>query len=163
MTITATSIEDPTVKGTATIEVADCTCSWSLLVSGESSGSYEGIKAIWQTGLYSAVNLAVDESDTYPAISIASLENFTVPGTYEVVIVMVFSPGLIYGGVDDPDFGLAPPTLVIWSIEGTEMIGSLNGKLARPIAGPPFSYGIVDVSINFRGQNLDQADPCKIP
>jgi hypothetical protein len=162
VTITATSVENPNVKGSATIEVADCTCSWSAGVSGAVSGAFEGIKAIWQTGLYSAVNLAVDESGVAPAISIVSLENFTGPGTYDVITEMVFSSAEIYSGIDSPEDGLIAPKLVIWSIEGTEMIGSLSGKLAKPIAQETW-YLIIDVDINFRAQDLNQADPCKIP
>jgi len=161
VTITATSVENPQVKGIAIIEVADCVCWWSALVSGESPGAWEGIKAIWQTGLYTAINMAPDDDNSDPAISIILDEPFNGPGEYATVTTMGIG-GLIYVGVDDSEAGLIPPTLRIWAGEGTEMVGSMTGQLARAITEEPY-YVTIDVNINFRAQDLNQADPCQIP
>lgn len=162
VTITATSVAIDTLKGTATIEVGDCSCSWDADVSGAVSGSYHGTQALWASSALSDIALHPSATDDYPSIHIGFYGEITGEGVYEANISsIIFSNGdEAYIATDLPDEGIAPPTLTISSIDGTQMQGTVVGQLARPEGTDPVVWSVINVNVTFRAENRFSSAPC---
>lgn len=154
--ITATSVEEEDIQGTATIRVDDCECEWNLLVSGNETGTYGGIFVTWNSGALGSVQMSAAAGDPYPQASIQAFEPFTGPGQYDAFAQVTLAPGA------DPYIPLGEKiTFTVWSIEGTRLRGSLNGTLGKVVPNPPDAETFfIDVVLTFTGQDMNQGDPC---
>ncbi len=81
VTITATSVENPAIIGTAVVEVGDCDCYWSAVVTGAVTNAPEGIFATWTDEFYTVVTL-VTAGGGSPAFAVTPESIVTSTGTY---------------------------------------------------------------------------------
>jgi len=154
VTITATSVQNNLVKGTATITVGDCACSWSANVTGEIAGIYDGSFATWTDEFLSYVTLTMDIDGGAPAFSFGPDFVITAPGTYMGLATAIMSEGgPVYGSNEDV-------TIIIETIDDKVLTGRMSGQLSTPLTQEPWEL-FIDVDLEFIAQHQTRGGACQ--
>jgi len=151
--ITATSVENNAITGMATVEVGDCNCHWSAVVTGAVNRTWDGVFGTWTDSFFTFITLAIDGEGGEPAFAFGGDSIMGTVGTYQVTGSGIPEPGApMYSSGEDM-------VLVIHSINDTVMEGTLTGDMSTPLTEAPWEK-IISVNIEFRAQHNTRGEAC---
>jgi len=158
VTIIAESVDDPTAKGFANVEVSNCTCSWEATFAGGVGGSLSGTYAVRVEP--QGMIFEVDENGGPPTISLIT-GPVTGTGIFDVGVTYVSASQDIWSQMDP---AIAAPKLTVNVYDpGVEMHGTISGELHQiESIGPPITYRRTTMFLTFRAAFFDPLNPSTV-
>jgi hypothetical protein len=160
--VTATSVENPNVSGTAQVVVADCLCAWGARISGDLTATWSGEWAVWTAdqGGFSGVQMFPSSGQPVPAITgtLTSPIQPGMTGTLEFLTLQI-TDGTIEGTYVGPVDGQPAPQLEIVTNDGVTIEGFITGILAAGTVGNP---RLVEISAGIKAAEITSngGSPC---